>query len=144
MLLGEFRCSADGKGRLGIPAAFSTELAGGVTVTRGIEQCLVVYPTKEWEKLAAKLQDRLPLTSQPARKFNRFLFSAAAACVPNEAGQLPLPDHLRRYARIDGEAVVVGLLSHLEIWNPERWQRSKASFVDEGPTLADSLREFGI
>ncbi len=144
MLLGEFRCSADGEGRLIVPAAFRGELAAGATVTRGIERCLVVYPLEEWRKVAEMLRQGLPLTSQPARRFARFVFSGAVVCVPDDAGQLSLPDELLRYAGIDEEAVVVGLLSHLEIWDPGKWQRSKTSFVDEGPALAESLREFGI
>lgn len=144
MLLGEFRCKTDGEGRLLLPGAFRTELAGGVTVTRGIERCVAIYPAREWEKLAGELQRRLPLTSRPARRFTRFMFSEAAACAVGGDGGLWLPGPLRRYAGIDEEVVVIGLLSHLEVWHPGNWERNKVSFVDEGPALAEDLREFGI
>ena len=164
MLLGEFRCSIDSEGRLTVPSVFGAELLEGATVTRGMERCLVVYPALEWQKLVEKIR-RLPLTSQPARAFTRFIFSGAAICAFNETGQspgadatpradgpeegcapikLPLPDQLRRYAGIQGEAIVVGLLSHLEIWCPGRWRRAKSSFVEEGAALAEELSEFGV
>lgn len=144
MLLGEFHCKTDTEGRLALPAAFRATLAPGATVTRGLERCLVVYPEEEWEKLSADVVDRLPFTNQAARSFRRFLFSAAASSIPGEAGRLELPDELRRYASINGEAVVVGLLTHLEIWSPEQWKRMKSALVEDGLALADELRELGI
>jgi MraZ protein len=144
MLLGEFRCEADEEGRMMLPAGFSAELAMGATVTRGIERCLLVYPADEWEKLSGELRERLPFTSQAARAFGRFLFSAAASCEPGEEGRVVLPRQLLRYAGIDGEAIVIGLLTHLEVWHPDRWEKAKSTLVEEGPVLADQLRELGI
>jgi len=143
MLLGEFHCSADAEGRLTMPPAFQAELVKGVTVTRGVERCLLVYPATEWQKLAQKV-GRLPLTSQSARAFSRFLFSGAAVCAPDQSGQLSLPDQLRRYARIEDEAIVVGLLLHVEVWSPGLWRTAKSCFVEEGAALAEKLSEFGI
>jgi MraZ protein len=144
MLLGEFHCTADSEGRLTIPSQFRDELVGGATLTRGIEQCVLVYPATEWEKLAGKIERQLPITSQPARTFARFIFSGAATCAPDQGGQLLLPDQLRSYARIEDEAIVVGLLSHLEIWSPRHWQEAKSSFSSEGPALAEKLSKFEI
>jgi len=144
MLLGEFRCEADDDGRLVLPSSFSAELADGVTVTRGIERCLLVYPADEWEKLSGELRERLPFTNQAARAFGRFLFSAAAACEPGEEGRVTLPRQLLQYAGIDGEAIVIGLLTHLEVWHPEQWEKTKSALVDEGLVLADQLQELGI
>ena len=143
MLLGEFLCSTDSEGRLTIPSLFCPEFVEGVTMTRGIERCLLVYPAIEWERLAEKIR-QLPLTSQPARSFARFIFSGAAVSGTNQEGQLLLPDRLRLYAHIEDEATVVGLVSHVEIWRPQWWREAKSSFVDEGPTLAEELGEFGI
>jgi len=143
MLIGEFRCSTDSDGRLMLPVPFRADLTGGATVTRGIERCLWIYPVAEWEELAEKLH-QLPFTSQAARRFSRFMFSAAAVCTPDQAGQLLLPEQLRQYAGIDDEAVVVGLLSHLEIWHPADWQERTSLFAEEGPALAEAVRQFGI
>ncbi len=143
MLLGEFRCSTDDDGWLTIPSVFRPDLVEGMTVTRGIEGCLWVYPAVEWQRLAERVK-RLPFTSQPARAFARFIFSGAVFCTPNQAGELLLPEHLRRYATIQDEVVVVGLLSHVEIWCPGRWRRSKLSFVEDGAALVEALSGFGI
>mgnify|MGYP006284076317 CR=1 FL=1 len=143
MLVGEFRCSTDSEGRVPIPSAFRAELADGATVTRGIDRCLLVYPTREWQNLAQKIRV-LPLTSQPARGFIRFIFSGANVCAPDQAGRLSLPEQLCQYAEIDGEVVLVGLLSHVEIWSPGLWEETRSSFVEEGAALAEQLSEFAI
>jgi MraZ protein len=116
----------------------------GATVTRGIERCLFVYPSAEWQKLAEKMQDRLPLTSRQARAFRRLMFSGALTCVPDQRGQIRLPDRLRQYANVKDEAVVVGLVSHLEIWSPRQWQEMSGALADDGVALAEELGEFGI
>jgi MraZ protein len=139
MLLGEFHCTADGSGKLKIPAEFSAELGRGLTLTRGIDRCLFIYPAEEWHKLVAKVQGRLPLTSRDARAF-----SGALACAPDKQGQIPLPDNLRQYAGIAGEVVVIGLYTHLEVWSPQRWQEVNDQTVAEAAAVAERLTHLEI
>jgi MraZ protein len=144
MLIGEFRCSADDGGRVPIPAELHPELVEGATVTRGIDRCLVVYPTAKWRTLAEKIEHQLPMTSKLARAFNRLVFSGARACALDQEGQITLPSPLREYADIDDEVVLVGLFSHLEIWSPRRWQEMREESLEDGVALAEELSEFGI
>jgi MraZ protein len=144
MLLGEFHCTADSSGKLTIPAEFSTELGQGLTVTRGIDPCLFIYPAGEWQKLVAKVQGQLPLTSRDARAFSRLMFSGALTCAPDPQGQIPLPGNLRQYAGIDKEAIVIGLCTHLEVWSPQRWQKVHDQTVKEGAAVAERLTHLDI
>lgn len=144
MLLGEFRCRTDAEGRLTIPSEFRAELADGATVTRGIDRCVVVYPAGKWQELAERIEDRLPLTNRQARAFTRLMFSGALACTVDQEGQIRLSGQLLEYADIEDEAVVVGLFSHLEIWDPRHWQRTRAECVQDGSGLAEQLDEFRL
>jgi MraZ protein len=144
MFLGEFHCTADSSGKLTIPAEFSTELGEGLTLTRGIDRCLFIYPAEEWQKLAEKMHGRLPLTNRDARTFARLMFSGAQACTPDQRGQIPLPGSLRRYAGIEGEAVVIGLCTHLEVWSPQRWQEVNDQAMAEGAAVAERLSHLEI
>jgi MraZ protein len=144
MLLGEFRCGTDSEGRLTVPPEFRAQLMAGATVTRGIERCLFVYPVAEWQKLAEKMKDRLPLTSRQARAFGRLLFSGAMTCAPDQRGRIRLPNGLRRYANIEDDVVMIGLVSHLEIWSPRQWDEMSAALADDGVALAEELGKFGI
>jgi MraZ protein len=144
MLLGEFHCAADSSGKLTMPAEFSTELGEGLTVTRGIDRCLFIYPAREWRKLVDKVQGQLPLTSRDARTFARLVFSEALACAPDQQGQVPLPGNLRQYAGIEDKVVVVGLCTHLEVWSPQRWQEVNDQTVKEGAAVAERLTHLEI
>ncbi len=143
MLLGEFHCAADGE-RLRIPAEWRAELGEGLTLTRGIERCLFIYPAAEWRRLAEKMEGRLPLTSREARMFARLIFSGALACVPDREGRIPLPGLLREYAGIEEEAIVIGLYTHLEVWNPRRWLEVRAQIDEEGAAAVETLLHLNI
>jgi MraZ protein len=142
MLLGEFQCAADK--RLAIPVEFAPALGKGVTITRGIDRCLFIYPAKEWLKLVEKMQRQLSLTNRDARAFARLMFSGALTCTPNQEGQIPLPNDLKQYAGIEDEAIVIGLCTHLEVWSPQRWQEVNDQTVKEGAAVAERLSHLEI
>lgn len=130
MFLGEFIHVLDGKGRLTIPAKFRAELDAALVVTRGIDRCLAVFPIPEWEQLAEQVSD-LPLTDRQARAFRRLLFANASDVSPDGQGRILIPPRLREYANLDGEVVVAGLNTYIELWNPEAWNSEREQVEGE-------------
>lgn len=120
MFLGEFVHTIDEKGRLTIPAKFRADLASGLVVTRGIDRCLAIYPLEEWEHLAGRVS-ALPMTDRRARAFRRLVFANASDAVPDKQGRMLIPPRLREYASLDGEVVVTGLDTYIEVWNLDAW-----------------------
>jgi MraZ protein len=53
MFLGAHAPKLDDKGRVILPAKFRDELAAGIVVTRGQENCLYVFTSREFESLHA-------------------------------------------------------------------------------------------
>ena len=49
MLKGEYSHNIDAKGRLIIPAKFRDDLGENFVITKGMENCLYVYPEDEWK-----------------------------------------------------------------------------------------------
>ncbi len=129
MFLGEFVHTIDRKGRLTLPAKFRPGLASGVVVTRGMDRCLVIYPMAEWERLSQRIS-ALPITDKRARDFRRLVFSGAADVMPDRQGRILIPAYLREYANLDGEVVVAGLNTYIEVWNPQAWQEVRQSVED--------------
>lgn len=126
MFLGEYGHTIDDKGRLTLPAKYRAELASGVVVTRGLDKCLFVFPMDEWKKLSEKVS-ALPLTDTSARDFRRLLFSGATDAELDKQGRVLLPQYLRDYAGLNGNVVVAGLNTHMEIWNPDTWNAIRAN-----------------
>src|SRR3569833_963947 len=120
MFMGEYQHSIDDKGRLIIPAFFRDGLGASFVVTRGLDNCLFVYPQTEWENLEAKLKT-LPFTRADARAFSRFFFSGASECELDKQGRANIPSHLRDYAKLNRDCVVIGVSNRVEIWGKESW-----------------------
>ncbi len=142
MFLGEFSHTLDDKGRLTLPAKFRTGFVAGIVVTRGIDKCLFAFPLAEWQNLAQRVSS-LPLTESQARDFRRLLFSGASDDVPDRQGRVLIPQYLREYADLDGEVVVAGLNTHVEIWNPSVWAEARKGF-ESGALDAEHWATLGI
>ncbi len=126
MFLGEYAHTIDEKGRITLPAKYRADLASGVVVTRGLDKCLFVFPLEEWKKLSDKIS-ALPLTDGQAREFRRLLFSGATDAELDKQGRVLLPQYLRDYAALDGNVIVAGLNTHMEIWAPDAWNAIRAN-----------------
>ena len=140
MFLGRFEHTLDAKGRLAVPAKFRGELAPGLVVTRGIDRCLSVYPLAAWRTLAGRVS-ALSISDPDARQFKRMVFAEALDEALDAQGRFVVGAELRRYAEIDREAIVVGMNTYIEIWNPERWERLTATVEDEGASIAQRLAD---
>lgn len=137
---GEFAHSIDEKGRLAIPAKFRPRFKEGAVVTRWLERSLAVFPATRFGELQERVS-KLPLSSRNAREFSRFLMSGAHEDEPDGQGRVVVPQHLRAYAGIRNEAIVVGANDHLEIWAPDAWRQYIAE--TEG-TIEQHLEDLGI
>ncbi|KIL34643.1 cell division protein MraZ [Cohnella kolymensis] len=140
MFLGEFQHSIDDKGRITIPAKFREALGTDFIVTRGLDNCLFVYPRQEWAVLEQKIK-ALPSMAANARAFSRLLFSGASECEWDKQGRVNVPNHLREYAKLDKDCVVIGVSSRVEIWDKAAWQeyslQSEGSFNEIAEKLVD-------
>lgn len=127
MFLGEFAHTLDDKGRLTIPAKHRAELAGGLVITRGFDQNLMMFPMEGWQELADRIAAR-PFSDEDVRAFRRRVFSGAADLVPDRQGRILIPDYLRTFAGLTTEAegssgvVIAGMFNYLEIWSASAWQ----------------------
>ena len=131
MFTGEFHHTVDEKGRVAIPARFRAELAGGAWVSKWMDGCLAVHTRGSWEALAAKAL-LLPLSDADARTFKRAIFGTGFEIDFDGQGRFVIPPTLRAFAGLEGTAVVVGTIDHLELWSPARWA-----------TYSDQMNESG-
>ncbi|MDP2598260.1 MAG: division/cell wall cluster transcriptional repressor MraZ [Candidatus Liptonbacteria bacterium] len=143
MLLGEHQHNLDTKGRIAIPAKFKEKLAAGAIITRGLDECLFVFASKEWEALAAKLT-ALPLAQANSRAFMRLMLAGAADAALDNQGRILIPDYLRKYADLKKQVVIAGLMSRVEIWDMERWEAYKKKTESASDEIAEKLGELGI
>lgn len=120
MLLGYSERTIDAKGRMILPRAYRRELEDGLVVTKGLDNCLLLFPMNEWESVVGKIEE-MPAGREETRRFSRLFFSNASRLMPDAQGRILIPPHLREMAGLQKDVVVVGLSNKAEVWNPDRW-----------------------
>ena len=143
MLMGEYNHTIDAKGRLIVPAKFREILGDEFVVTKGLDNCLFVYPNDEWQKFEEKLQT-LPLTNKNARQFTRFFLAGAASVEVDKQGRILLPSVLRECAGMAKDVVLVGVASRIEIWSRDRWNESISTYDDDMDEVAANMESLGF
>jgi MraZ protein len=144
VFLGQYQHSLDEKGRVILPAKFRGQLEGGAYMARGLDGCVCVYPTDEWERVSNNMRD-LAIRGTQERQAARSFFAGAAEVAPDRQGRVPVPVHLRDFAglSLERDVVVAGVLSRIEIWDAQKW----ATREQEGEQVistAEGIPDFGI
>ena len=138
MFLGEFEYRIDDKGRMPFPPRFRPYFKDGVIVAPGQEKCLSVYTIAEWKKMADKLEAG-GLAPSKLRKINRALFATAFHTAIDAQGRINLPTTLRTYAGLNGDIVVAGANSYIELWDKAAWDAEKNADLADAWQIIESL-----
>jgi len=142
MLIGEYKHTLDTKKRVSLPARFRKEVGKQVVLTHGLDNCLFVYSVKEWSKITEKLST-LSMGQADTRKFSRFMLGGAMVADVDSLGRILIPDYLKEFASLTERVAVVGVHTHIEIWNENRWDEYKKGVEKSADSLAEKLGEVG-
>jgi MraZ protein len=143
MFMGEYQHTIDDKNRLIIPSKFREGLGDKFVMTKGLDNCLFVYPLEEWEKLEQKLK-ALPFTKSDARAFVRFFFSGASECELDKQGRVLVPQVLKDHAQIKKDVVIIGVSSRVEVWSKEVWERYSQEAQQDYEVIAENLTDLNF
>ena len=150
-LLGEHKCKIDAKGRLMFPARLRRQLENiihhGLVINRDIfENCLVLYPKPEWDKVNGEMT-QLSRYNRKHQVFQRKFMKGATLVDLDSSGRLNVPTALLDYAGIDlsksNEIIVSGLGEKVEIWTVEAYQTQVLNDEDDFDfgNLAEDVRK---
>lgn len=114
----------DSKGRIIIPARFRDVIkvggGNGVVVTR-LDKALFVYALDEWSKIESRILS-VAETSEYMRRFRRVFIGGAFDCACDKQGRVLIPPVLRQYAELEKDIVLVGQITHFEVWSKEKYE----------------------
>lgn len=136
MFLGTFSPKLDDKGRFFLPAKFRAELERGLVMTRGQERCVYVFSADGFQEVHDRVRSA-PITSKQARDFLRVFLSGASDEIPDKQLRVKIPAHLRDYAGLGRDLVVIGAGTRAEIWDAAAWQ----SYLDEQEQAFSDIEE---
>ncbi len=140
MLIGEYIYTIDPKKRIAIPSKMRNALGKKAVITTGLDNCLVIYPLKEWQKLTQKL-DNLPSGKVDARGLARIMLSGAVDAELDKLGRILVPDYLKNYASLKKNVAILGLSNRIEVWDEKRWREYKLR-TEKG--VGDMAAELGF
>ena len=143
MFIGEYQHTLDNKGRIIMPSKFRTGLGEDFVITKGLDNCLFVYPKNEWEVIENKLKE-LPLTNRDARAFVRFFFSGASEVSLDKQGRVLIPANLREHSKLEKDAIVIGVATRLEVWSKDLWENYNEDDSLSYDNIAEKMAELGI
>ncbi|MCT4563795.1 MAG: division/cell wall cluster transcriptional repressor MraZ [Maledivibacter sp.] len=143
MFIGEYLYTIDKKGRINIPAKFREELGERFFLTKGLDNCLFVFPEREWNIFENKLK-QLPLTNKNARAFVRLFFSGATECSLDKQGRVTIPQNVREFSQLEKEVAIIGVSTRIEIWSKDNWDKYNDTANISYGDIAEQMADLGI
>ena len=132
--------SLDAKGRLAVPArhrdALGALCGGQLTLTKHPEGCLMVFPRPAWETFRDKVA-ALPMSASGWKRI--FLGNAMDVEIDATSRVLVSPE-LRAAAGLSKDVMLLGMGSHFELWDAERYAAHEAEVMAQA--MPDALQDF--
>jgi MraZ protein len=130
MFRGANKLTLDSKGRMVMPTRYRERLqercGGKLVITVDKDQCLLIYPTPDWEEIERKVM-RLPSSNPRSRRLQRLMVGHATELELDAQGRVLLPSNLREFGALTRDAMLIGQGLHFELWDETRWNDYMAS-----------------
>ena len=142
-IIGTYECKVDAKGRLMVPAPLKKQIASslqdGFVMKRSVfQQCIELYPMKEWEVVMKKI-NKLNKFKKENNDFIR-KFTAGVKIVEIDAlGRLLIAKDLSAFANISKDVVLSSAVNIIEIWDKDLYEKSIETSDDDFADLAESV-----
>ena len=132
----------DAKGRLSVPTRHRDVLnalaAGLLTITKHPHGCLMIFPRPEWDLFRERIS-ALPMSAQWWKRI--FLGNAMDVDIDASSRVLIAPE-LRASAGLDRSVMLIGMGSHLELWDAVRHAEHEAEIMRG--EMPDALKGFSF
>jgi MraZ protein len=146
MFRGNHPTRVDEKGRLKLPAEFKRlvdeRYGTQFYITSKDGRSAEIHPLQEWQKIEEKLA-QIPSLNPAKKKFLNRVNYYGQMSEMDAQGRVLLPQILRETAKLNGDVVVFGVQTYLEVANHDEFKQS----MDNDPLTADdqqTLANFGL
>lgn len=145
--VGTFELSIDSKNRLSIPYVIRSKLSPDqdgrsfYVLPGRREGTLEIYPDHAFErgKQAAPSTDRL---CDDTFEWRQFESSQTSLVDPDAQGRILIPERLLKRAKIEKEAVLIGVQDHMELWDRQKFEDFQAQKWPDYPRYrSEAARE---
>lgn len=136
MFTGTYYHTLESTGRVSVPVAFREQLGVSIVITRGLDGCLFLYTTQQWDMFTSQLQDSV-VTKKTHRDFVRLMTNEAMKVEIDAQGRVLLPEALRAKLNTAKDVVFAGSLDRIELWEKTAYH----AYMTELEKNAESIAE---
>lgn len=87
----------------------------------------MILPPHEFDRVKSDVEGNAAISPADRRRFIRRFYSLAQIVAVDKQGRILLPEEYCRRLGLDGEVVLIGSHSRMEIWNTQRWAEATAA-----------------
>jgi MraZ protein len=125
--IGDFICKPDAKGRVVLPSLFKkvmSEAKQTAFVVRKnlFDNCLDLIPQHEWQKEVQIIEKKLSGFRQKDQRLKRALYRSTAEVTLDANGRFLVPKRLMEMVSVNGEVVLLGVGSNIELWSKQQFE----------------------
>lgn len=137
---GQYDCSMDDKGRVKMPASlrkqFPVEDGNRFMIAKDMEDCLVIYPMKTWEKTEQMLSGLNPFNM----KHQQFLNAVTVGLTEIEmdsADRFLVSKSLMKYLGNTKDIILKGKFDRIQVWDAAKYEQYTQGNIANIQSLAD-------
>jgi MraZ protein len=123
---GQYDCTMDDKGRIKMPASlrkqFPNDENGSFMIAKDIEDCLVIYPMKEWEKQENRLM-KLNDFDPELRQFATSMMIGLTEVQFDSADRFLVSKSLLKYLGNTKDVILLGRFTKIQIWDAAKFEQ---------------------
>lgn len=122
---GRYEHSLDPKGRVILPSKFRAPFERGGYLTQFHDRCLALWTPEDFDKQMAQMEAAAE-AGRAERNLARLWAQGTQEVDVDKQGRIAIPQHLREFARLDGDVLVNGAITRVELWSPAVWEEKVA------------------
>ena len=136
---GQYEYSLDSKNRLNLPPKWRAELADGVVLVKGVDNCIELLTADAFDARVEKaLEGKNPL-SKEYREISRYFVHWAFDTELDGSGRITIRPELLKHAGISKNVVIGGSIGWAELWEPEAWAKKHVELGETIGALVEGL-----
>jgi MraZ protein len=138
--IGQFDCTMDDKGRIKMPATLRKQFTAAdgnrFMIAKDIEDCLVIYPAKTWERQEELLKQLNPFNTGH-QKFINAITVGLTEVEMDSADRFLVSKSLTKYLGNGKDIVMKGKFDRIQVWDAAKYEQYTQGNISNIQSLAD-------
>lgn len=126
MFLGSYSVRLRDKNRISFPSKFRELTGDSLFITNWFENSLLVLGKNEWEKFTTNIFKENSFLLSDVRDLERYIYGGTFEVELDSEGRFVIPPFLKEHAKIGKNAIFVGGLWHISLWDEEIYNSYRA------------------